>query len=99
MKTIEERAKLAETNMPKTTSPFVMFRAGYIRGATEQKAIDEDVMGATDALQTTHTPKGVTKKELLELLKNYPNDAIVVVECCNVRKLCYNEKDNTIRID
>lgn len=50
-------------------------------------------------METINTPKGVTKKELLELLKDYPDDAIVVVECCNVRKLYYNEKDNTIRID
>ncbi|CAJ0600689.1 unnamed protein product [Cylicocyclus nassatus] len=42
-----------------------------------------------DALRTTHTPKGVTKKELLELLMNYPDDAIVVVECCNFDKLEY----------
>ncbi len=49
--------------------------------------------------EITHTPNGVTKKELLELLKNYPDNAIVVVECCNIKKMCYNEKDNTIRID
>lgn len=39
--TIEERAKEAQTQMPKTSSPYVMFRDGYIKGATEQKAIYE----------------------------------------------------------
>lgn len=50
-------------------------------------------------MDTINTPNGVTKKDLLELLKPFPDDAIVVVECCNVRKMVYNEKDNTIRID
>lgn len=50
-------------------------------------------------MDTINTPNGVTKKELLELLKSFPDDAIVVVECCNIRKMVYNEKDNTIRID
>ena len=38
---IEERAKKAQVKMPKTSSPYVLFRDGYIKGATEQKAIDE----------------------------------------------------------
>lgn len=50
-------------------------------------------------MYTIHTPNGVTKKDLIELLKPFPNDAIVVVECCNIQKMVYNEKDNTIRID
>lgn len=98
MKTIEERAAhiAQEFGATKSNKERAIYRA-CIRMATEQKAIDDKLY--EDALQTTHTPKGVTKKELLELLINYPDDAIVVVECCNVRKLSYNQKDNTIRID
>lgn len=40
MKAIEERAKLAQTKMPKTYSPYIMFREGYIQGAKEQKPLD-----------------------------------------------------------
>lgn len=40
----------------------------------------------------------VTNKELQDLLKQYPEDAIVV-EYCNVRELRYNEDRNLITID
>jgi len=46
--------------------------------------------------ETTH---GITKKELIDLISEFPDDAKVVVECCNVKKLKYNKEDNTIRID
>lgn len=41
----------------------------------------------------------VTNKELQDLLKQYPDDAIVVVEYCNIKELRYNEDINLITID
>lgn len=41
----------------------------------------------------------VTNKELQDLLKQYPDDAIVVVEYCNIRELRYSEENNLITID
>lgn len=46
-----------------------------------------------------NTTQGVTKKELIKLLADFPDDAKVVIECCNVKHIGYCEKDNTIRID
>jgi hypothetical protein len=41
----------------------------------------------------------VTNKELQDLLKQYPDDAVVVIEYCNIRELRYNEDINLIMID
>lgn len=41
----------------------------------------------------------VTNKELQDLLKQYPDNAIVVIEYCNIRELRYNEDRNLITID
>lgn len=41
----------------------------------------------------------VTNKELQDLLKQYPDDATVVVEYCNIRELKYNKDRNLITID
>lgn len=41
----------------------------------------------------------VTNKELQKLLQQYPDDAIVVIEYCNIRELSYNENTNLIMID
>ena len=41
----------------------------------------------------------VTNKELQELLKQYPDDAIVVIEYCNIRDLKYFKERNLIAID
>lgn len=41
----------------------------------------------------------VTNKELQDLLKHYPDDAVVVIEYCNIRELRYNEDINLIMID
>lgn len=41
----------------------------------------------------------ITNKELQDLLKQYPDDAIVVVEYCNVRELKYYKDRNLIVID
>ena len=35
------------------------------------------------------TTQPVTNKELQEILKQYPDDAIVVIEYCNIRQLKY----------
>ena len=42
---------------------------------------------------------GITNKELQELLRQYPDDAVVVVEYCNVKELSYNKERNLITID
>lgn len=41
----------------------------------------------------------VTNKELQDLLKQYPDDAIVAIEYCNIRELKYFEDRNLIEID
>ena len=41
----------------------------------------------------------ITNKELQDLLKQYPDDAIVCIEYCNVRELKYYEDKNLIVID
>lgn len=41
----------------------------------------------------------VTNKELQDLLKQYPDDAIVAIEYCDIRKLKYFEERNLIEID
>jgi hypothetical protein len=40
----------------------------------------------------------VTNKELQNLLKQYPDDATVVIEYCNIRELRYLEENNLITI-
>ena len=41
----------------------------------------------------------MTNKELQEILKKYPDDAIVVIEYCNIRQLKYQKDQNIIKID
>lgn len=41
----------------------------------------------------------VTNKELQDLLKHYPDDAVVVIEYCNIRELKYVKDRNIITID
>lgn len=41
----------------------------------------------------------VTNKELQDLLKQYPDDAIVAIEYCNIRALQYIKERNLIEID
>lgn len=41
----------------------------------------------------------MTNAELQEILKQYPDDAIVVVEYCNIKQLKYNQDNNLITID
>jgi hypothetical protein len=41
----------------------------------------------------------VTNKELQNLLKQYPDDATIVIEYCNIRELRYSEENNLITID
>lgn len=41
----------------------------------------------------------VTNKELQDLLKQYPDDAIVVIEYCNIRDMKYFKESNIIAID
>lgn len=46
-----------------------------------------------------HSTKDLTNKEFIELLKQYPEDAYISVECCNPRAMVYDIKNNLIRID
>lgn len=46
-----------------------------------------------------HHKDGLTNKEFIEILKKYPEDALICIECCNPRELKYDEKYNLIRID
>lgn len=41
----------------------------------------------------------ITNKELQDLLKQYPDNAVVVSEYCNIRELRYSEENNLITID
>lgn len=41
----------------------------------------------------------MTNKELQDILKQYPDDAVVVVEYCNIDELKYNKDRNLITID
>ena len=41
----------------------------------------------------------MTNAELQEILKQYPDDAIVVVEYCNIKQLKYDQDQNIIKID
>ena len=43
--------------------------------------------------------KQVTNKELQELLKQYPDDAVVAIEYCDIRELKYIKERNLIVID
>ena len=43
--------------------------------------------------------KQVTNKELQELLKQYPDDAVVAIEYCDIRELKYVKERNIIVID
>lgn len=43
--------------------------------------------------------KEVSNEEMMNLLSQYPKDAVVAVECCNPRTMKYNKEDNSIRID
>ena len=40
-----------------------------------------------------------TNKELQDILKQYPGDAIVSIEYCNIKELKYYEDRNLIVID
>jgi hypothetical protein len=45
------------------------------------------------------TKDQITNKELQDLLKQYPDDAIVSIEYCNIIELKYYEDRNLIVID
>lgn len=47
----------------------------------------------------SHKVTQVTNKELQDLLKQYPDDAVVVIEYCNIRELKYIKDRNLITID
>lgn len=41
----------------------------------------------------------ITNKEFRRMLKQFPDDAVVVIECCNPRAMVYDKEHNLIRID
>jgi len=43
--------------------------------------------------------KDITNKEFMEILQQFPEDALISIECCNPRAMMYDEKYNLIRID
>lgn len=45
------------------------------------------------------TKDQITNKELQDLLKQYPDDAMVVVEYCNITEMTYFPDKNLIMID
>jgi hypothetical protein len=45
------------------------------------------------------TKDQITNKELQDFLKQYPDDAIVVVEYCNITGMIYYPGKNLIMID
>lgn len=45
------------------------------------------------------TKDQITNKELQDLLKQYPDDALVVVEYCNITEMTYYPDRNLITID
>lgn len=81
----------------------------YIAAAEIQDIRDDEVVHAVwNALETTAyfesltnvaKEDNMTNAELQEILKQYPDNALISVECCNPRKLVYDEKNNLIRID
>ena len=40
-----------------------------------------------------------TVEEMIGLLSKYPKDAIMTIECCDVKSIRYDEKYNLVRID
>ena len=40
-----------------------------------------------------------TVEDMMALLSKYPKDAIVTVECCDVKSIRYDEKYNLVSID
>lgn len=40
-----------------------------------------------------------TVEDMIALLSQYPRDAIMTVECCDVESIRYDEKYNIVRID
>lgn len=45
------------------------------------------------------TKDQITNKELQDILKQYPGNAIISIEYCNIRELKYYEDRNLIVID
>lgn len=43
--------------------------------------------------------KSATNKEFQELLKQYPDDAVVAIEFCDIRRMHYIKEQNLIEID
>lgn len=43
--------------------------------------------------------KDITNKEFIQMLMQFPDDALISVECCNPRAMLYDEENNLIRID
>lgn len=56
-------------------------------------------MTVTETFYENKCHVSITNKELRDILKQYPDDAIVCIEYCNIRELKYYEDINLIVID
>lgn len=56
-------------------------------------------MAAKETFYENKSYEPISNKELQDLLKQYPDDAIVCIEYCNIRELKYYEDRNLIVIN
>ena len=64
------------------------------------KTSDFDIIGVWPIdTESINFETVTTNKELREKLENFPDDAIISVECCNVNTMVYDKENNLIRID
>lgn len=56
-------------------------------------------MTASETFYENKSYEPISNKELQDLLKQYPDDAMVSIEYCNIRELKYYEDRNLIVID
>ena len=62
--------------------------------ANQRRLLQQRLFGGKEM-----TKDQITNKELQDLLKQYPDDAMVSIEYCNIRELKYYEDKNLIVID
>lgn len=63
-----------------------------------ERMLDERIENVA-AIREQKNKDQITNKELQDLLKQHPDDAIVCIEYCNIRELEYYEDRNLIVIE
>ena len=63
-----------------------------------ERMLDERIENVA-AIREQKNKDQITNKELQDLLNQYPDDAIVCIEYCNIRELKYYEDKNLIVIE